>query len=111
MDGCPRRASGLGDVRPVVGTQARFPDLRRALDPRRFRSRLSSAPRRHGTRLPQCTQEYNPESESGVLWNDPDLRIEWPEPVAEISAKDLALPRLKDAKVFPHDYAFKTAKP
>jgi len=58
----------------------------------------------------QCTQEYNPESESGVLWNDPDLCIEWPEPAAQISAKDLALPRLRNAKVFPRDYVFKSER-
>lgn len=40
---------------------------------------------------------YAPQTEGGVLWNDPDLAIPWPirgEPV--LSDKDRALPRLKD---------------
>jgi dTDP-4-dehydrorhamnose 3,5-epimerase len=26
----------------------------------------------------KCTDFYHPEDEGGVLWNDPDIRIEWP---------------------------------
>ena len=40
---------------------------------------------------------YAPQSEGGVIWNDPDLAIPWPldgEPV--LSAKDTLLPRLRD---------------
>ena len=41
---------------------------------------------------------YAPEADSGVIWNDPDLAIDWPldgiEPV--LSAKDRALPRLSE---------------
>lgn len=40
---------------------------------------------------------YAPESEGGLLWNDPDLTISWPltgEPV--LSDKDRLWPRLKD---------------
>lgn len=40
---------------------------------------------------------YAPETEGGVLWNDPDLAIAWPldgEPM--LSDKDRVLPRLKD---------------
>lgn len=40
---------------------------------------------------------YAPQSEGGVIWNDPDLAIPWPvdgEPL--LSAKDKMLPRLKD---------------
>ena len=41
--------------------------------------------------------EYAPALEGGLIWNDPDLGIEWPvdgEPV--LSDKDKLLPRLKD---------------
>lgn len=40
---------------------------------------------------------YAPQTEGGVLWNDPDLAIAWPldgEPM--LSDKDKVLPRLKD---------------
>ena len=46
----------------------------------------------------KVTDYYHPESETGVLWNDPDLGIEWPsldEP-PRLSAKDQQLPRLRD---------------
>jgi len=45
--------------------------------------------------------DYAPQFEGGLIWNDPDLGIEWPldrEPL--LSDKDQVLPRLKDmAKV------------
>ena len=40
---------------------------------------------------------YAPQSEGGIIWNDPDLAIPWPvdgEPL--LSTKDKMLPRLKD---------------
>jgi dTDP-4-dehydrorhamnose 3,5-epimerase len=40
---------------------------------------------------------YAPQSEGGVIWNDPDLAIPWPltgEPL--LSPKDTTLPRLRD---------------
>jgi dTDP-4-dehydrorhamnose 3,5-epimerase len=46
--------------------------------------------------LYKCTKEYNRESESGILWNDPDLAIDWGIEDPVISEKDKALPCLKD---------------
>lgn len=39
---------------------------------------------------------YDAASDAGILWNDPDLGIPWPECEPVLSAKDRVLPRLKD---------------
>jgi dTDP-4-dehydrorhamnose 3,5-epimerase len=46
----------------------------------------------------KCTDYYHPEYESGILYNDPDLGIDWPVTKEDIllSTKDTKLPRLKD---------------
>ncbi|NIM69840.1 MAG: dTDP-4-dehydrorhamnose 3,5-epimerase [Xanthomonadales bacterium] len=44
----------------------------------------------------KCTDYYDPEGESGLIWNDPEVGIEWPLEEALISEKDLRLPSLKD---------------
>jgi len=41
---------------------------------------------------------YSPSAESGLRWNDPRLGLEWPLPVAEISAKDAAWPLLAEGE-------------
>ena len=46
--------------------------------------------------LYKCTQYYNPESESGIQWNDPTLRINWPISNPFVSEKDSTLPSFKD---------------
>jgi dTDP-4-dehydrorhamnose 3,5-epimerase len=49
----------------------------------------------------KCDELYNPASEGGILYNDPDLNINWqiePEK-ANLSAKDKVLPQLKNAKL------------
>ena len=42
----------------------------------------------------KCTDFYDPEFETGVIWNDPDLAIEWPIDNPTVSAKDATLPTL-----------------
>ena len=52
--------------------------------------------------LYKTTDYYAPEHERGILWNDPDIGIEWPlqgEPI--LAAKDRVAMPLKDAEVFP----------
>lgn len=39
---------------------------------------------------------YDPASDAGILWSDPDLGIAWPDSGPVLSAKDRVLPRLKD---------------
>jgi len=45
----------------------------------------------------KCTALYDREDEIGVVWNDPDIGIAWPIERPSLSAKDEALPRLRDA--------------
>lgn len=46
--------------------------------------------------LYKCTNLYNKASESGIIWNDADLNIDWGTDVPLVSEKDLLLPALKD---------------
>jgi len=46
----------------------------------------------------KCTELYHPEDELGVAWNDPDLALGWPVDAPLLSAKDAALPRLRDVE-------------
>jgi dTDP-4-dehydrorhamnose 3,5-epimerase len=50
----------------------------------------------------KVTDFYSPESEVTVLWNDPDLSIQWPISDCEaiVSAKDAAGVRFRDARLF-----------
>ncbi|PLX84435.1 MAG: dTDP-4-dehydrorhamnose 3,5-epimerase [Desulfuromonas sp.] len=51
--------------------------------------------------LYKTTDYYAPEHERAILWNDPDLAIEWPfvgEPL--LSGKDGAAPHFRDAEYF-----------
>ena len=51
--------------------------------------------------LYKTTDYYNPASERAILWNDPDLNIQWPisgEP--QLSGKDSAASRFRDAETF-----------
>ena len=40
----------------------------------------------------KCTNAYNKASESGIIWNDPDLAIDWEIKIPNVSKKDLELP-------------------
>ena len=40
----------------------------------------------------KCTTGYNKESEGGIIWNDPTLKIDWPIDQPNVSEKDLLLP-------------------
>jgi len=46
----------------------------------------------------KVTDYYAPDCDAGIIWNDPDLKIDWPISAGEaiISAKDAKLPRLRD---------------
>jgi dTDP-4-dehydrorhamnose 3,5-epimerase len=44
----------------------------------------------------KCTDVYDPKSEAGILWNDPDLAISWPVERPVVSDRDRRNPRLAD---------------
>ncbi|MCL0041044.1 dTDP-4-dehydrorhamnose 3,5-epimerase [Thermodesulfovibrionales bacterium] len=44
----------------------------------------------------KCTDFYNPQAEGGIVWNDPDLGIAWPNDEPILSEKDRNYPRLKE---------------
>lgn len=44
----------------------------------------------------KCTDFYDPSDEGGVIWNDPDIGIDWPIDDVQLSDKDRCLPRLSD---------------
>lgn len=48
----------------------------------------------------KCDEKYHPEDEGGILWNDPDVNIEWPD-VGEVilSEKDKKNPTLAECRI------------
>lgn len=48
----------------------------------------------------KCDNFYAPQYEGAIIWNDPDLKIDWrlPKDKIQLSEKDKHHPRLKDAK-------------
>ena len=44
----------------------------------------------------KCTDYYDPSVEGGLIWNDPDVAIEWPIDQPLLSDKDSKLPTLKE---------------
>lgn len=49
----------------------------------------------------KCTALYDANSEYSILWNDPDLAIDWKVSQPKLSPKDAAAPRLRDSAVLP----------
>jgi len=54
----------------------------------------------------KCTREYAPQEDRGIIWNDPEIGIDWPviEPI--LSDKDREHPLLRDADnnfVYKHE--------
>ncbi len=50
----------------------------------------------------KCTEYYMPGDEGGVIWNDPELKIDWPVKEPIVSEKDMSLPtlsQLSDSKL------------
>lgn len=54
----------------------------------------------------KCTNFYNKPAESGIVWNDPHLKIEWPLKNPIVSDKDQILPTwevlLRKSVISPH---------
>lgn len=48
----------------------------------------------------KCDELYHPEDEGGIIWNDPDIAVEWPD-VGDIilSEKDKKNPTLKESRI------------
>lgn len=50
--------------------------------------------------LYKCTDFYDQSDESGIIWNDPQLNIDWPSLNPNLSNKDSILPTFKKATSF-----------
>jgi dTDP-4-dehydrorhamnose 3,5-epimerase len=44
----------------------------------------------------KCTNVYNKASEAGIVWNDPELKIDWQVSNPNVSEKDQQLPTFKE---------------
>jgi len=52
--------------------------------------------------LYKVDQPYNPAGEGGILWNDPELGIQWPDAgSAVLNQKDQALPLFREYRAHP----------
>jgi dTDP-4-dehydrorhamnose 3,5-epimerase len=54
-----------------------------------------------------CTAEWAPQAEGGILWNDPDLAIDWPPLPPVLSRKDRECQTLSQWLADPLSVAFK----
>lgn len=48
----------------------------------------------------KCTAEYNPQADTGIRWDDPEIAIAWPVVSPILSPKDRALPLLRAVETF-----------
>ena len=57
----------------------------------------------HTDFLYKCSRFYAPDDERCIVWNDPDLGIDWPDivPLPTVSARDRNGALLRDAELFP----------
>ena len=54
----------------------------------------------------KCSSYYDPSTEAGIAYDDPDIAVEWPEGERIVSQRDAAAPRLRDvADDLPFTYA------
>jgi dTDP-4-dehydrorhamnose 3,5-epimerase len=44
----------------------------------------------------KCTDFYTPDDEAGIIWNDPELGIDWKTKSPRVSEKDMKLPSLRE---------------
>ncbi len=58
----------------------------------------------------KCTEFYQPKEEGSIVWNDPEIGIEWPVETPRLSPKDASAPRLQDVSPdrLPHLEASRT---
>jgi dTDP-4-dehydrorhamnose 3,5-epimerase len=49
--------------------------------------------------LYKCSNYYSPAGEGGILWNDPEIKIDWPLKNPVLSEKDQLFPCLKDIQL------------
>ena len=47
----------------------------------------------------KCTEFYSAPDEVGIVWDDPDIGIDWPIESPILSDKDRSSPRLKDVSL------------
>ena len=53
--------------------------------------------------LYKCTTPWHQPSDRSILWNDPDLAIDWQVETPSVSPKDTAGQRLREAELFEYD--------
>ena len=44
----------------------------------------------------KASRLYDPHDEGGLLWNDPDVGIQWPTEAPHVTPRDAAYPRIRD---------------